>query len=168
MILKKNKRALSSVVVTMLLVLLTLTLTGILYSIINPLVQNNLKKSKICLEMMDKVELSSSDTCYDNAQKKLLFLVDVKDTETIDRLDIVISNNQTQKSINLTKTPQTSNGLSYYDSPGAVEMPGKKSGILYDYTWADTYPPVSIEMIPSIEGFTCSGSDLISQIPLCS
>ncbi len=168
MILKKNKRALSSVIVTMLLILLTITISGVLYSIVTPMVQNNMQKSKICLEMMDKAELSSSDTCYDKVQKKLFFLVDIKDTEIIDRLDIVISNNQTQKSINLTKTPQTFTTLSYYDTPGAVTMPEKKSGFLYNYTWSDSYPPVSIEMIPSIEGFTCSGSDLISQIPLCS
>lgn len=174
MIFKKNKRALSSVVVTMLLILLTITITAVLYSVVRPLVENNLKKSEICLEMMDKVELSSMDTCYDLSSKKLLFLIDVKDTEIIDTLYITMSNNQTQKSINLTKIPRIISNLSYYDPsyysiPGAVAMPNKKTGILYNYTWSgSSFPPVSIEMIPSTEGFTCSGSDLISQIPLCS
>lgn len=174
MIFNKNKRALSSIVVTMLLILLTITISGVLYSIIRPMVQNNLRKSEICLEMMDKVELSSLDTCYNLTSKKLFFLIDVKDTEVIDRLDIVISNNETQKSINLEKIPKKVDNLTYYDSsyytvPGSVAMPNKKTGILYNYTWGGTsYPPVSIEMIPSSEGFTCSGSDLISQIPLCS
>ena len=170
----KNKKALSSVVVTMLLILLTVTITAVLYSVVRPLVENNLRKSEICLEMMDKIELSSMDTCYDLVSKKLLFLIDIKDTEIIDTLHITISNNQTQKSIALTKTPQVITNLSYYDPSyyliqNAVAMPNKKTGILYNYTWSESvYPPVSIEMIPSAEGFTCSGSDLISQIPLCS
>lgn len=169
MILKKNKRALSSIVVTMLLILLTITLVGVIYSVIYPLVQNNLKKSSICLELMDSVGISDSETCYNVTNKKLFFMVDIGDTETVERLDIVISNNETQKSLVLTKIPQTVINLTSYDSPGSVKLPGKKSGILYNYTWSGSnFAPSSIEIIPSTEGFTCTGSDVMPQIPLCS
>lgn len=167
---KKNKRALSSIIITFLMILLTLFLVGTLYAIINPLVQKNLKKSSICLELMDKIDLSDSETCYNLTSKKLFFMVDVKDTDKIDRADIVISNNQTQKSITLTNALQSITNLTYYDNSDPVKLPEKKAGRLYNYTWSDpnNFPPTKIEIIPSLEGYTCSGSDMIPEIPLCA
>ena len=56
---KDNKRGLSTVVTTLIIVLLVLVAIGIIWGVVNNLVQENLEGAGSCYDMFDKVGLNT-------------------------------------------------------------------------------------------------------------
>ena len=62
------KRGVSPVIATVLLLVLTVVLAGIIYSFVIPFVNEQLGNSKACLNVLDGVEFGNSPfNCYDTA-----------------------------------------------------------------------------------------------------
>src|SRR3989344_2913423 len=79
-----NKRGLSGVVETVLLVLLTVVAIGVIAAFVVPLVQNNLDSAGSCLDVFDQVILNEAYTCLNSESADL-------DETTVDLEDYILN-----------------------------------------------------------------------------
>lgn len=60
-----NKRGVSPVIATVLLLVLTIVIGGVIFSVVIPFVKDSLGNSKVCLEALESVEFAESKfNCY--------------------------------------------------------------------------------------------------------
>lgn len=170
----KNKLGLSAVVATLMLILLTLVLVGILWAVIGGIFSDNVDDSKNCFGNFDKVTINERYTCYDPSvsPKEFKFSINVDDIEA-DAIIVGISDNSGQKiSFKLNKSGsypylKPLNG-NYGDN---VSVPGENSGLTYIFNVDSKLSgnrPDLIEIIPVIEGSQCEVSSRVSEIVYCS
>ena len=96
---EKNKRfkknGLSTVVAALLLVLLTIVLVGIIWTVVNNLVTDELPNQG-CLDAFGKVNFNNGYTCYNSSSKELQFSINVQDI-AIEKAIISITGEGTSK-----------------------------------------------------------------------
>lgn len=165
-----RKKGLSTVVSTLLLVLLTLVLIGIVWSVIKNIVIGSLPEES-CVNIFDKVSFNGEYTCYIPTSKELQFSINIADV-SVDKIIISIAGGGTTKSVEI-KNESTSmtylkpfNG-NYSDS---VKLPDKNGGLTYVYNASAggfSNKPDSIRITPVIGGSQCDVSDSIFEIPDC-
>ena len=87
----KNKKGLSVVVATMLLVALTVVAAGIVWTITQKFVEDETNGAKECFDVLDKVSFNDEYVCYDmrNSVNELQFSINIKDAD-VDKVLIVI------------------------------------------------------------------------------
>ena len=61
-----NKKGVSEVIATVLIILLTVTAIGILGVVIIPFVQKNLEEGSLCSDTLNKIEIIHDDSCYNS------------------------------------------------------------------------------------------------------
>jgi len=68
MINKKNKKGVSAIVATSLIILITVAAISIVWTIVLPMIRNNLQSSQACLEAASSITIrtSTGQTCWDN------------------------------------------------------------------------------------------------------
>ncbi|HLC56272.1 MAG TPA: hypothetical protein VJJ23_03495 [Candidatus Nanoarchaeia archaeon] len=64
MVSRKYKRAVSSVIASVLLILITIAATSVLAFIIIPFVRNSLNEGTNCFQVIDKIEIINEASCY--------------------------------------------------------------------------------------------------------
>ena len=64
MVSRKDKRAVSSVIASVLLILITIAATSVLAFIIIPFVRNSLNEGTNCFQVIDKIEIINEASCY--------------------------------------------------------------------------------------------------------
>lgn len=64
MVPRKDKRAVSSVIASVLLILITIAATSVLAFIIIPFVRNSLNEGTNCFQVIDKIEIINEASCY--------------------------------------------------------------------------------------------------------
>src|SRR5271157_1255960 len=115
----RNKRGISSIIATLLLIVLTIVLAGIVWSVVNGLVSNKISQSSACFGNFNTINLNGQYSCYDSASNTLHFSLNIGDI-AVDGVLVSISSPSQSKSINLTNTPQTIPNLSYYNGTTSV------------------------------------------------
>lgn len=162
----KNRRGISGIIVTMIMIALVMVVTSIVWAVINNLIKENISSSQACFGNFGKVTLDRKYTCY--SDNEVRFSINIADINIDDALVSIASNAET-KSFRLTNEEQTITGLTYYsDGSPNVKIPGKNSGITYVYTWSDDgNPPNTIKIAPTISGKQCDISDTIGGIDDC-
>ncbi|MFA5019670.1 MAG: hypothetical protein WC533_01075 [Candidatus Pacearchaeota archaeon] len=85
-----RKKGVSGVIVTVLLVLITLAVLGILISVIIPFVKNNLNKSSSCIGKTDGISIVSEDTCYLINETKIGVRFDDVDSSSVKEIYIML------------------------------------------------------------------------------
>ncbi|HOW37191.1 MAG TPA: hypothetical protein PLK34_03000 [Candidatus Pacearchaeota archaeon] len=175
MIFKKNKSGVSEVITTLLLVLLTMALLAVVYMVLRPYIENQLRKSGSCFQVADKVKLNDLSTCQNASTGDVLFFIEVGETKALTKILVVISSDTTSDSIEITNIPQQISNLEYYDGTTNVAIPGENSGILYVYHWGDFgYTgsgkgiPKEISLVPMVGQDDCAIADSINLIDPCS
>ena len=170
----KNRKGLSAVIATLMLVLLTLVLIGILWTVISNLVDTRLKNTESCFDIFEKVKINEQYTCFNvtGATEELQFSISLSDI-TINQLVISISGSGQQKSITLTNQDTLFPYLKPYN--GAyntnVKLPQANSGLTYVYNLTSqgfSGKPGKIEIAPIISGNQCDVSDTTSEIVYCT
>jgi len=162
----KNKRAMSAIIVTLLLVALSIGLIAIVWSVVNNLIGGKIHSSSACFGVFDKVTLNSKYTCYDSSTKKINISITIGDVNP-EGVSVSISSPGPQESFTIKNETTEISGLVNYDGGSAVKLPGKNSGETYVYSWTGSGVPDSIEISPIISGSNCGASDSISPITSC-
>ncbi len=85
---RKNKRGLSEVVGTVLIIGLTVAAGAIVWAVVNSLITDNLNEGQACFGVFDQVKLNNDYTCYNSSSNNLQFSIKVGD---INITQIVVS-----------------------------------------------------------------------------
>ena len=129
MVSRKYKRAVSSVIASVLLILITIAATSVLAFIIIPFVRNSLNEGTNCFQVIDKIEIINEASCYTlspetskvkvkagNINLEGIYLVIEKDG---DEVSYEITNNSIVNDINnreALKLPTSGGGERTYNS----------------------------------------------------
>ena len=166
---KRGKKGLSEVVSVVLILALVVALVGIVWSVVNGLVEDNLSKSG-CFETFGKVTINNDYTCYNSTSNELQFSISVGDIN-LDELLIGVSAAGTSASFKLNSgITQVANLVTYPDRSTNVKLPGKNSGLTYIFNMGAaglSGPAESIRIAPVIGNDQCEVSDAIEEIDNC-
>ena len=160
-----NKKGLSQVVGTLLMVLLTIAAIGAVWGVIDAFVNDRLEDTAACYDVYDKVTLNNEYSCYNVTSDQTYISVEVKDI-IIDSLVVAVAYNGLSDPFELTNQSQIiSNVLMYPSLANSVSMPGPSSGKTYVLDVSGV--PEKISIAPKISGNQCDASSSISNIPTC-
>lgn len=149
-----KKRGMSTVVVTILLVALTIVVAGIVWAIVNNLVEKKTEEASSCFNLFEKITLNNDYTCYDSSEGRLHVSVDLQDIE-LDKLIIGITGKEDSFEVELGKE-------------GEFILPAKNEGNTYSIPITEEFgDPVSIRLTPVIKGNYCSVVDETADIREC-
>ncbi len=162
-----NKKGLSEVVTTVIMIALVLLASVLVWTIINNLIQGKIKDSESCFGNAEKVTLEKKNICYDESliPNKVRFAISMGDVE-VDEVLVSISTDAETKSFEIGKSNLTIENLTYLDGSSPVKLPNKNGGKTYLYQWAG-FQPTSIKIAPVIDGTQCEMSDSSSDIDSC-
>jgi len=162
----KEKRGLSIVVTTVVLIALVLIAIAIVWVVVKNLITEKLEETESCFGNFDKVTINGYYTCYDSDSKEFQFAIDVGDIE-IDAVLVLISNEGESKSFEINDSLDDGNlkpyGGAYTDS---VSVPGKNAGKTYATDYFKSEPDL-IKISPIIGGTQCEISDSLYDIDEC-
>lgn len=160
-----TKKAMSAIIAVMILILIILVGTGIIWNVINKTVDKGLGEAKSCYDLIGKVGVNSEYTCYDVDEDEMHVSVEVGDVD-IDGLLIVITDETSSVSFELTNEEALIGNLKNYDETYQVKVPGKNAGSTY-IARNIVETPLSIKIAPKINGNLCEG-DTFTNIGFCS
>jgi len=166
-----NKKGISEIITTLIIIGLTLVATGIVWTVVNGMISERVKNSEACFGNLDKIILDKKFTCYDDSDslnKKARFTISIGNIE-VDSVLVSITDGAQTKTFKLSNNLQQINGLTYFGgtSPQDVQLPPKNGGKNYQYSW-DGDSPTSLQIAPTINGVQCETSDRLSGFDSCS
>jgi len=167
--LPNNKRAVSAIIATVLLIMLTLVVVGVVWAIVNNIVRENISQTESC-GILNEVELNPRYTCYNqtSGNDELWFYIEVGEIEKLEDIYVSISGQVTGSSFKITDDPAE---LYYYNrTPAGTSIPEKGSGQGYIYVLPSSFTtaPDRITLAPIINGKQCDVSSSISEFDACS
>ncbi len=127
-----NKRGISDLVTTVLLVLITIVAVGILYASVMPLIKTNIEKTKQCNDVAMEVVTEGGYTCYlDNGEVEVQVSRGPSDVELYG-IQIQLSGGGISKTFNI-YNGTTSNNIKLLDGnyDEELELPGKNEALTY-------------------------------------
>ena len=171
-----NKKALSTVIATVLLILLVTASTAVVWVFVNNIVTERTAGVQSCfeLESSEKVTLNEYYTCYRNTTvqpgfEEVQFSINIGDAE-IDKLIVLIAVDGNSKSFTLTNDNGVITNLKPYKglSGDPVSLPGKNEGKTYVAEgFIDSENVDSIKISPVVENKQCGASDTIYEVEDC-
>lgn len=163
-----NKRGLSGIVATVILILLVIVATTVVWTMVSNLIEKKTEGVESCFDVgfSEKVIFNQDYTCFDSAKNETQFSINIGDID-IEKVLVSISYAGTSKSFTLTKEAQSLSGLVTYPSRGtSIVMPDKNSGLTYIATGI-TEQPEWIKIAPYIGEKQCEVSDTIYEPEDC-
>lgn len=170
-----HKKAVSTIIATVILVALVLVAAVSVWAVVNTLISKQSEKSEACFGNFDKVTLNGLYTCYDSVNEKLRFSISMGDID-VEKVVVGVSAEGNTYSFKITHADEDCEGCDYvysYPVPGEdVILPGRNGGKTYvfDLTGAGVTPGYGadqIRIIPVIDGEQCDVSDIINDISNC-
>jgi flagellin-like protein len=174
----ENKKGLSEVVTTVILIALVLVAAGLIWGVVRTMINKNIKSSESCFNIADKVSINGAYTCYNPGTNELNLSVSVGDL-SIEGLVVSVSKGGTAKGIEIKEGVAVAN-VRNYDDPvltyGTVglKVPTKNSGRTY-VTKVNSLlgvggnlPPKSIQISPIVNGEQCGVADSLTEISDCA
>lgn len=167
----KNKKGLSSVIATVLIILLVVSSVAIVWAFIKNFVDNQTKGTQSCfdIESSEMVTINNYYTCYNSTAGEVQFSIDIKDAE-IDSLVISILVGGSSKSFTLNNTAVGFSNLKPYKGNYGddVKLPGKNEGLTYVASGFDIGSKADwIKIIPTIDDEQCGASDETLKVDSC-
>lgn len=167
-IIKSNKKGVSGIVATVIMIALVIAIGGVVWMVVNNLVSEQLEDAGSCFDIFEKIEINNKYTCWNSTSdaNEFLFSVKVKDID-ISKLVVSISGDGTTKSYTLTPEGKSIEGLKTYpDRDDLVKMPGKNEGLTYITTDFSNKPDF-IEVSPVVGKKQCDSTDTLNEIDTC-
>ena len=161
----KGKKSMSAVIAMMMLIFIVVAATVIIWKVLNKTVDDALEESKSCYDLIGKITVNSEYTCYDGTSEEMHVSVEVGDIN-IDGLFIVIANEDSAVSFELTNELATVPNLLSYTRSDQVKAPNKNAGSTYIATNIVEFP-ISIELAPMVGDNLCGG-ETFTDIGYCS
>lgn len=169
----KNKKGLSTVIATVLMILLVTVSMSIVWVFVRGIVSEKTEGTKPCfdVESSQTVTINGYYTCYNSTHGKVQFSIDIGDAQ-IDGLIVSILVDGNSKSFTLTNQLTYVPGLVPYGAiSGNVKLPGKNEGKTYvaSGSWIVAGSKVdSIKIAPIIGDKQCEASDSTYTVEDCS
>mgnify|MGYP001612487684 CR=1 FL=1 len=162
----KNRKGLSTIVASLLMVLLVIIIVGVVWGVTKGIVDKNTDAS--CFANYGKITLNNDYTCYEldksTNQYNLRFSIDVGDID-IDGVAVTLVDADGSKSFELKKNAGIISGLKNYDGTTSIKSPDKNEGATYNAT--NVGKTDSVRIAPIINGKQCDVSDSINEIENC-
>ncbi len=173
----KNKKALSTVVATVIIILLTVSAIAIVWTFTRDVVVKNRDQVESCLgvETGDKVTLNGLYTCYTiggGGVDLVRFSINIADVEVNSLIVSIMASGKT-KTITLTKSEMSDNNIRYYGGAfgESISLPGKNSGKTYEIRNLEFGVTDKIDLIriaPIINNNQCEITSQIRDISNCN
>ncbi|MCL5018564.1 MAG: hypothetical protein M1416_02230 [Candidatus Pacearchaeota archaeon] len=164
---KKDKRALSTIVITVILIALSMAAVVLVWGFVNNLIKKQIGSSESCFGNYDKITLNKQYTCYDSDLQEFRFSLSIGDV-TADKVIVSVSSASEVKSYEITNEEQTITGLENYPSgTTTIKLPVKNAGLTYSASGFTSVVDL-VRIAPAIGGTQCEISDSLSQIEDCS
>ena len=168
--LMKNRKGLSTIVVTLTIILLSIVAVGIVWVFANNMIKKQISSSEACYGNYNKITINRQYTCFNKTSAtnyNLRFSLSIGDI-TVDKVIVSVSSGSAVKSYTITNTPQIISGLAMYPSGSSqVNLSSKNAGLTYQATGFGAKID-SIQIAPSIGGNLCEVSDSVSDIEDCN
>jgi len=164
-----NKKGLSIVVATILMISLTLVATGIVWTITQEFVDKETTGAKECFDAFDKLTVGNQYSCYDADAEELKFSIEVGRLN-ITRAMIQISSSTNSTKFELNDSASYVEHLTNYDGTESVSLPRENSGDTYSFASGAAgflLPPETIRIAPIIGKNQCDVSDTILNFTAC-
>ena len=158
-------KGVSTIIASVIMIALVLVIGGVVWSVVNGIVQDNLEGTGTCFKVFDQVEFNRGYTCWNNTGNETRFSVNIKDAN-IDEALVTISGSGESKSYRLKPTGAEGNVV-LWPSGGQAILPGNNSGKTYSVFNDFKTKPDSIAVYPIIKGNQCDAEDVISTIDSC-
>jgi hypothetical protein len=167
-----NKKALSTVIATVLLILLVLVATTIVWTFVRNIINERTQGTQDCFDAQStgKVAINNYYTCYNPSSGEVQFSIDIGDIQ-IDSLIISILVGGNSKSFTLTNDYTADARLKSYPAGNygePLKLPGKNEGLTYVASGFAGTKADSIKIAPVINGKQCDSSDETYEISDCS
>jgi len=163
-----NKKGVSAIIATILMITLVLIIIGVIWVSINNLISKEIKTTESCFGNFGKVTLDKRYTCLNSSSNELQFSINIGDI-TVDRVLVSISSISESKSLEISNT--TMNNVKMYNGAygGLIEVPEKNAGSTYvvDIDGLGISTPDSISIAPIISETQCGVSDSLFEISKC-
>lgn len=161
-----EKKAISGIITTVILIALALTVVAIVWMVVNNMVKGQIKSSESCFGIYDKVKINRLYTCWKNSSSELRFSIGIGDIEVNEILVAIASSGET-RSFKITSIGTSENYVfTYPDRNENITLPEKNSGLTYVHTGFENKPEL-IEIAPVISGEQCGISDSLYEIENC-
>ena len=161
-----NKKALSTVVATVIMIALVLSAIAIVWGVVANLVDEQLKGADSCISVFDKVEINGRYTCYDPTNNKFQFSLNIRDID-VDEVLFAISYLGSTETFKISNSLEDVQGVTNFPSGSInVLLPKKNGGSTYIYDLSSE--PDLFEISPVIEGKQCGISSSLTDIPNCA
>lgn len=160
-----NKKGLSQVVGTLLMILLTIAAVASIWAVINSFVGDRLDDTKACYDVYDKVAINTQYTCYNASSNQTYLSIELKDID-IDSLIVAVSYGDSSTPFELKKTDEAiPDVLAYPAGTPSVSLPNKNAGKTYIINKAGI--PQKITIAPKVNTKQCDASSSALTIPTC-
>lgn len=168
----KNKKAVSTVIATVLLILLVTASMAIVWTLVNNFVREKTENKCSNVQLPNEVTIEDSYTCYNITSngEEVQFSINIGDVD-IDSLVISILIGGNSKSFTLTNDNTAYQDIRPYQGNygDPVKLPGKNEGRTYIANgFSETGEVESIEIAPIISARQCDATDEIYQVENCS
>ena len=166
----ENKKGLSAIVATLILVALVMVIVAIVWSVVNNIVKGGVEESEACFGVFEKVSLNPRYTCYNSSSGEFRFSISIGDIN-VDEVLVGISAEGSSVTFKISKTASEINNLVMYPSESSnITLPSKNAGLTYVLNMSGagfSEAPDSISIAPVIKNIQCSESDSINEIESC-
>ncbi len=168
-----GKRALSTVIATVLLILLVLVTTTIVWTFVKNMVTERTEGVQECFEAQSagKVVLNNYYTCYNKTTNEVQFSINIGDID-INALVVLISTGGESRSFTITNNDTVISNLKPYKGEYStpVKLPGKNEGKTYvaGGFGTDIEKVDWIKLSPIVGTKQCGSSDEDYEIASCA
>jgi hypothetical protein len=172
---RKNKKALSTIVATVLLVLLTVVAITIVWTFVNKFIKDQTDAS--CQQVQTNpglVALNEYYTCFNSTSNEVQFSINIGEVEIDELLISILADGATQSIVlNNTDTLISNPPVRYYKTgepgvPTLVKLPVKNAGLTY-HVGGFTGDKIDwIKIAPTVNGKACEATDTINSVVNCN
>ena len=163
-----NKKGLSQIIASMLMIILVFVASAIVFNFVKNLTSDKIENSEACFGNFGKITIDNRYTCYNSTSNEVQVFISVGDI-SIDSILTSVSSNSGSKSFEISNG--VSNSIREYDGNYGenITIPGKNSGKTYIINLDELglSNAESVSIAPIISGKQCEVSDSVSQIDDC-
>jgi flagellin-like protein len=163
-----NKKGVSGVIATVMMIALVLVVVSVVWVSINNLIGEKIDESEACFGNFGKVTLEKKYTCQNVSSGEFQFSINVGDI-TVDSVLVSVGSVSAAKSITINGSSISNVKMYGGVSGGTISLPGKNSGFTYviDLASFGVGTPNSIKIAPIINSRQCDVSDSLATIENC-
>ena len=161
---EKNKKGVSPVIATVILIGLTVLSVSLVWVIINGVITKQTEETESCFGNFDKVTINNLYTCYDIPSNNFRFSISIGNLD-VDKVLVSIFQEGNTNSFEITNTPSVVPGVvNYPEGSSNIKLPGQNSGRTYSFRGVR---PDKITLTPTIKNNQCEPSDSLTGIDYC-